>query len=75
MMQEISTLRDFYEVNLELASPTSPVSLFDVDDAIVSRGQMLPPAIMHRCQISNSLIGEGTVVQVRPHTFFLHAKP
>ncbi|KAK9831226.1 hypothetical protein WJX74_008354 [Apatococcus lobatus] len=61
--REISTLRDFFEVNLELASPTSPVSLFDVDDAIVSRGQMLPPAIMHRCQISNSLIGEGTVVQ------------
>ena len=63
-LQEISSLRDFYEVNLELTRPGSPVSIYDVDEAIVSRGHILPPAIIHNCEITHSLVGEGSVLVV-----------
>ena len=58
-------LRDYYEANLELALPKSPISIFDVDEAIVSRGHILPPSIIHDCTISNTLVGEGSVLVVR----------
>ena len=63
-LQEISSLRDFYEVNMELTRPGSPVSIYDVDEAIVSRGHILPPAIIHNCEITHSLVGEGSVLVV-----------
>ena len=65
-MQELAGLRDYYEANLELALPKSPISIFDVDEAIVSRGHILPPSIIHDCTISNTLVGEGSVLVVRP---------
>ena len=67
-MQELAGLRDFYEANLELATPRSPISIFDVDTTIVSRGKILPPSIIHNCEIFDSLVGEGSVLEVR--TFF-----
>ena len=66
LMQELAGLRDYYEANLELAMPKSPISIFDVDEAIVSRGHILPPSIIHGCTITNTLVGEGSVLVVRP---------
>ena len=64
-MQDISNLRDFFEVNLELTQPGSPISLHDADQAIVSRGHILPPAKITGCEIEHSLIGEGSALKVR----------
>lgn len=63
-MQELAGLRDFYEANLELARPKSPISIFDVDTTIVSRGKILPPSIIHNSEIFDSLVGEGSVLVV-----------
>lgn len=63
-MQELTGLKDFFEANLELARPTSPISIFNIDETIVSRGHILPPSIIHDCTINNSLVGEGSVLVV-----------
>jgi glucose-1-phosphate adenylyltransferase len=60
--RDINSLRDFYEVNLELAQPGAPISIYDVDEAIVSRGHILPPSLIHDSEIENTLIGEGSVL-------------
>lgn len=65
-LQPIGGLRDFFEINLELARPNSPVTLLQADEAIESRGHMAPPSTIHACEIVNTLIGEGTVLRVCP---------
>ena len=64
--QDVNSLRDFYEVNLELALPGAPISFYEVEEGIVSTGHVLPPVLVHDCEIENSLIGEGSVLRVRP---------
>ena len=59
------TLRDLYEVNLGLAQPGAPISFYDVEKGIVSAAPVRPPAIIHNCDIENTLIGEGSVLHVR----------
>ncbi|DBB12890.1 TPA: hypothetical protein ACH3X3_005650 [Trebouxia sp. C0006] len=61
--RDISNLRDFFEVNLEMTSPSSPISVFDVEETIVSRGHILPPAMIHKCEIVHSLMGEGSALR------------
>lgn len=60
----MTSLRDFYEVNLELAMPGAPISFYEVEEGIVSSGQVLPPALISGCQIEDALIGEGSVLRV-----------
>ena len=55
----MASLRDFYEVNQELARPSAPLSFYEVDKAIVSKGEVLPPSIIHKCQLVDTLVGEG----------------
>lgn len=62
--QDISNLRDFFEVNLEMTRPGSPISVFDVEETIVSRGHILPPAMIHNCEIKHTLVGEGSALRV-----------
>ena len=65
-LQDITNLRDFFEVNLEMTHPGSPISVFDVEETIVSRGHILPPAMINNCEIRHSLVGEGSALRVRP---------
>ena len=64
MLQDINSLRDFYEVNLELALPGAPISFYEVEEGIISSGQVLPPALISGCEIADTLIGEGSVLRV-----------
>ena len=72
MLQDVNSLRDFYEVNLELAMPGAPISFYEVEEGIISSGQVLPPALISGCEIEDALIGEGSVLRVsalrRPRT-------
>ena len=63
-VQDISNLKDFFEVNLEQTKPGSPIAIHDVEETIVSRGHILPPSMISGCQINNSLVGEGSVLRV-----------
>ena len=64
MLQDVNSLRDFYEVNLELALPGAPISFYEVEEGIISSGQVLPPALISGCEIEDALIGEGSVLRV-----------
>ena len=66
LLQDITNLRDFFEVNLEMTQPGSPIAVFDVEETIVSRGHILPPAMIHKCDIQRSLVGEGSALRVSP---------
>ena len=70
-MQDVNSLRDFYEVNLELAMPGAPISFYEVEEGIVSSGQVLPPALISNCEIEDALIGEGSVLRVSPFPLLL----
>ncbi len=63
--QDVLTLRDLYEVNLGLARPDSPISFYDVEKGIVSAAPVRPPSIVHNCDIEHSLVGEGSLLNVR----------
>lgn len=69
MLQDITNLRDFFEVNLEMTRPGSQITVFDVEETIVSRGHILPPAMIHKCDIQRSLVGEGSALRVSPPAF------
>ena len=62
--QDIINLKDFFEVNLEMTKPGSPITIFDVEEAIVSRGHILPPSLIHKCEVVHSLVGEGSTLRV-----------
>ena len=64
VLQDVNSLRDLYEVNLELALPGAPISFYEVEEGIVSSGQVLPPALISGCEIEDALIGEGSVLRV-----------
>jgi hypothetical protein len=63
--QDVLTLRDLYEVNLGLARPDSPIAFYDVEKGIVSAAPVRPPSIVHNCDIEHSLVGEGSLLNVR----------
>lgn len=69
VLQDITNLRDFFEVNLEMTRSGSQITVFDVEETIVSRGHILPPAMIHNCDIQRSLVGEGSALRVSPPAF------
>ena len=64
-LQPLSSLRDFFEVNLDLSKPGSPVGIYQADETIVSRGHIAPPSTIHNCDLVNTLVGEGSCLMVR----------
>lgn len=59
--QDVSTLKDYYEANLALASPEAPIKMFEVDGAVSAKGSMLPPSKMQgTVKVSESILGDGT---------------
>lgn len=73
LLQDITNLRDFFEVNLEMTRSGSQITVFDVEETIVSRGHILPPAMIHKCDIQRSLVGEGSALRVSLPALGLHA--
>jgi glucose-1-phosphate adenylyltransferase len=59
---DIGTVRSYFETNLMLAQPHPPFNLYDAKMPLYTDAWMLPPAKISRSQISDSLIGEGSVV-------------
>jgi glucose-1-phosphate adenylyltransferase len=66
--EDIGTIRAFYEANLDLASPLPKFNFFDTSAPIYTRSRYLPPSKMHDCDVDDSMISEGCImngVQVR----------
>lgn len=61
--RDVSSLRDYYEANLEMASVNSPLKQLEVEGAVTAKGRQLPPAMMQgEVHVSNSLLDDGVVL-------------
>jgi glucose-1-phosphate adenylyltransferase len=60
--EDIGTIRAFYEANLDLASPLPKFNFFDTEAPIYSRSRYLPPSKLHNCDIDNSMVSEGCIL-------------
>lgn len=60
--EDIGTIRSFYEANLDLASPLPKFNFFDTEAPIYTRSRYLPPSKLHACDIDNSMVSEGCIL-------------
>jgi len=60
--EDIGTIRSFYQANLDLASPLPKFDFFNESDPIYTRSRYLPPSKVHGCDIDNSMISEGCIL-------------
>ncbi|MBV9217007.1 MAG: glucose-1-phosphate adenylyltransferase [Acidobacteria bacterium] len=60
--EDIGTIRAFYEANIDLASPLPQFNFFDASAPIYTRSRYLPPSKLHGCDIDNSMVCEGCIL-------------
>ncbi len=60
--EDIGTIRSFYQANLDLASPLPKFDFFNTEAPIYTRSRYLPPSKIHACDIDNSMISEGCIL-------------
>ncbi|MGB7208848.1 MAG: glucose-1-phosphate adenylyltransferase [Pyrinomonadaceae bacterium] len=60
--EDIGTIRSFYEANLDLAAPLPKFNFFDTEAPIYTRSRYLPPSKLHGCDIDNSMVSEGCII-------------
>ena len=60
--EDIGTIRAFYNANLDLASPLPKFNFFDAESPIYTRSRYLPPSKVHDCDIDNSMVSEGCIL-------------
>ncbi len=60
--EDIGTIRSFYEANLDLASPLPKFNFFDAAAPIYTRSRYLPPSKLQGCDIDNSMVSEGCIL-------------
>ncbi len=60
--EDIGTIRAFYQANLDLASPLPQFNFFDTEAPIYTRSRYLPPSKIHGCDIDNSMVSEGCIL-------------
>lgn len=60
--EDIGTIRSFYEANLDLASPLPKFNFFNAAAPIYSRSRYLPPSKLHNCDIDNTMVSEGCIL-------------
>ncbi len=60
--EDIGTISAFYEANIDLTSPMPKFNLFNADAPIFTRSRYLPPSKVQNCEIRNSIIAEGCII-------------
>jgi glucose-1-phosphate adenylyltransferase len=60
--EDIGTISSFYDANLDLASPLPKFNFFDTEAPIYTRSRHLPPSKLHDCEIDNSMVCEGCIL-------------
>ncbi len=60
--EDIGTIRAFYDANLNMASPSPKFTFYDTDNPIYAQPLFLPPSKLKQCDIQNSLISEGCII-------------
>lgn len=60
--EDIGTIRAFYEANLDLAAPLPKFNFFNAEAPIYTRSRYLPPSKLHGCDVDNSMVSEGCIL-------------
>ncbi len=60
--EDIGTIRAFYDANLDLARPLPKFNFFDTAAPIYTRTRYLPPSKVQNCDVDNSMISEGCIL-------------
>jgi glucose-1-phosphate adenylyltransferase len=60
--EDIGTISAFYEANIDLTTPMPKFNLFNADAPIYTRSRYLPPSKMQNCEVRNSIISEGCII-------------
>lgn len=60
--EDIGTIRAFYDANLDLASPLPKFNFFNTEAPIYTRSRHLPPSKLHNCDIDNTMVSEGCIL-------------
>jgi glucose-1-phosphate adenylyltransferase len=60
--EDIGTIRSFYNANLDLASRLPKFNFFDTGSPIYTRSRYLPPSKVHSCDIDDSMVSEGCIL-------------
>ncbi len=60
--EDIGTIKAFYEANLDLAAPLPKFNFFDTTAPIYSRSRYLPPSKLQGCDIDQTLVSEGCII-------------
>ena len=58
--EDIGTVRSYYEVHMQMASPHPPMELFDPQTLIYTHPRYLPGSRLHDVAIKDSIICEGS---------------
>ena len=61
--RDIGTIRSFYEINLEMASPNPPFSFYDPKFPIYTHIRYLPGSIVHNSQLKDVVLSNGCRIQ------------
>jgi glucose-1-phosphate adenylyltransferase len=61
--EDIGTISAFYQANLDMTTPMPKFNFFDAEAPIYTRARYLPPSKVHDCDIGNSIISEGCIIQ------------
>jgi glucose-1-phosphate adenylyltransferase len=60
--EDIGTIRAFYDANLDLAAPLPKFNFFNTEAPIYTRSRHLPPSKLQNCDIDNSMVTEGCIL-------------
>jgi len=60
--EDIGSIRAFYDANLDLAAPLPKFNFFDTESPIYTRSRYLPPSKLQKCDIDNSMVSEGCIM-------------
>jgi glucose-1-phosphate adenylyltransferase len=62
--EDIGTIESFYDANLALTKTPQPAfSFYDEKAPIYTRGRALPPTKMQNCRVTDSMIGDGSIIK------------
>jgi glucose-1-phosphate adenylyltransferase len=60
--EDIGTIGAFYKANLDMTTALPPFNLFDAEAPLLTRSRYLPPSKIDDCEIRNSIISEGCII-------------
>jgi glucose-1-phosphate adenylyltransferase len=60
--EDIGTIAAFYKANLDMTSAIPPFNLFDAEAPLFTRARYLPPSKMDNCEIHDSIISDGCII-------------